>query len=65
MRAGSPRPTWEWVANALLDLGHFLDEILDAPKDLVWDAIGAVIGALLALVDLNFGQKRNLSTKSS
>ena len=56
---------FEWVTNALLDLGHFLDEILDAPKDLVWDAIGAVIGALLALVDLNFDQKRNLSTKSS
>ncbi len=43
---------YEWVANAVLDLGHFLDEILDAPKDLVWDAIGAVLGAGLASLDL-------------
>ena len=56
---------FEWIANALLDLGHFIDEILDAPKDLVWDAIGAVIGALLALVDLHFDQRRSATPKSS
>ncbi len=43
---------FEWITNALLDLGHFVDEILDAPKDLVWDAIGAVFGACLAVIDL-------------
>ncbi len=43
---------YEWITNLLLNLGHFEDEILDAPKDLVWDAIGAVIGAILAFVDM-------------
>ncbi len=43
---------YEWITNWLLNLGHFEDEILDAPKDLVWDAIGAVIGAILAFVDM-------------
>lgn len=44
---------YEWITNWLLALGHFEDEILDAPKDLLWDAIGAVIGALLAFYDMN------------
>ncbi len=43
---------FEWITNALLNLGHFVDEILDAPKDLVWDAIGAVLGACLAIIDM-------------
>ncbi|PWI48475.1 hypothetical protein CEE45_06205 [Candidatus Heimdallarchaeota archaeon B3_Heim] len=43
---------FEWITNALLNLGHFIDEILDAPKDLVWDAIGAVLGACLAVIDM-------------
>jgi hypothetical protein len=43
---------FEWITNALLNLGHFIDEILDAPKDLVWDAIGAVVGACLAIIDM-------------
>lgn len=43
---------YEWITNWVLNLGHFEDEILDAPKDLVWDAIGAVIGAILAFVDM-------------
>jgi hypothetical protein len=56
---------FEWITNAVLDLGHFIDEILDAPKDLVWDAIGAVIGAILALIDLQFDRKRNVSTEAT
>ena len=56
---------FEWITNALLNLGHFIDEILDAPKDLVWDAIGAIIGAFLALVDLYLGEKRNVSVEST
>ncbi|MHA2174219.1 MAG: hypothetical protein ACXAB2_02075 [Candidatus Hodarchaeales archaeon] len=43
---------FEWVTNALFNLGHFIDEILDAPKDLVWDLIGAVVGAGFASLDL-------------
>ncbi len=42
---------YEWITNWVLNLGHFEDEILDAPKDLVWDAIGATAGAILAFVD--------------
>ncbi len=56
---------FEWITNAVLDLGHFIDEILDAPKDLLWDAIGAVIGAILALIDLYFDRKRNVSTEAT
>ncbi len=56
---------FEWITNALLDLGHFIDEILDAPKDLVSDAIGAVLGGLLASVDLYFDRKRNASTEAT
>jgi hypothetical protein len=56
---------FEWITNALLDLGHFIDEILDAPKDLVWDALGAVIGAFLAMVDLYFDRKRDASAESN
>jgi len=56
---------FEWITNALLNLGHFIDEILDAPKDLVWDAIGAVIGALLAMVDLYIDNKRKLVTETN
>ncbi len=47
---------YEWIMNALLAMinapSHFVDEILDAPKDLLWNAIGAIIGAILAYVDL-------------
>ena len=43
---------YEWLMNALFDLGHFLDEILDAPKDLVWNVIGAILGALFAYYDI-------------
>jgi len=49
---------FEWITNALLDLGHFVDEILDAPKDLVWDAIGAVVGACLAIIDMYLERSR-------
>lgn len=56
---------FEWITNAVLDLGHFIDEILDAPKDLVADAIGAVLGGLLALVDMYFDRKRNASTEAT
>lgn len=43
---------YEWIMNAMLNLGHFIDEILDAPKDLVWDAIGAIIGSILSYFEL-------------
>jgi hypothetical protein len=47
---------YEWAMNLLLAFidapSHFVDEILDAPKDLVWDTIGAVIGASLAYYDM-------------
>ncbi|MHA2366752.1 MAG: hypothetical protein ACXAC7_22555, partial [Candidatus Hodarchaeales archaeon] len=43
---------FEWIMNLVLDLGHFVDEIEDAPKDLVWDLIGALIGAILSYFDL-------------
>jgi hypothetical protein len=49
---------FEWITNALLNLGHFIDEILDAPKDLVWDAIGAVVGACLAVIDMYLERSR-------
>ncbi len=49
---------FEWITNALLDLGHFVDEILDAPKDLVWDAIGAIFGACLAIIDMYLERSR-------
>ncbi len=51
---------FEWVTNALFDLGHFIDEILDAPKDLVWDALGAIIGACIAMLDMHFSKKKEL-----
>jgi hypothetical protein len=53
---------FEWITNLLLALGHFTDEILDAPKDLVWDAIGAICGAGLALLDMRFTQRRSEKT---
>ena len=53
---------FEWITNALLNLGHFIDEILDAPKDLVWDAIGAVIGACLAVIDMYLEKARDETT---
>ena len=56
---------FEWITNALLNLGHFIDEILDAPKDLVRDAIGAVIGAILASIDLYLDRKRNVAAESN
>jgi hypothetical protein len=47
---------YEWAMNLFLALidapSHFVDEILDAPKDLVWDTIGAIIGASLAYYDM-------------
>ncbi|MHA2029743.1 MAG: hypothetical protein ACW99Q_10160 [Candidatus Kariarchaeaceae archaeon] len=42
----------EWGINLILNLGHFEDEILDAPKDLVWDFLGALIGTVIAFFDL-------------
>ncbi|WP_455142817.1 hypothetical protein [Candidatus Hodarchaeum mangrovi] len=48
---------YEWITNLVLVLGHYEDEILDAPKDLVWDSIGAVIGAILAYIELHREKK--------
>jgi len=44
---------YEWITNWVLNLGHFEDEVLDAPKDLVWDLIGAIAGAILAYFDMS------------
>jgi len=44
---------YEWITNWVLNLGHFEDEVLDAPKDLVWDLMGAVAGAILAYFDMS------------
>ena len=52
---------YEWILNALLNLGHFVDEILDAPKDLVWDTLGAIIGAGLAMVDMRYSKEESKS----
>ncbi|MFW9997751.1 MAG: hypothetical protein ACFFD4_37270 [Candidatus Odinarchaeota archaeon] len=38
----------EWFAN----VGHFVDEILDTPKDLAWDFAGSIVGAILGFLDL-------------
>lgn len=42
----------EWIINLILDPVHFIDEILDAPKDLVYDFIGALLGAIFSIFDL-------------
>jgi hypothetical protein len=54
---------YEWAMNLLLALidapSHFVDEILDAPKDLVWDTIGAIIGAGLGYFDMIRSESRS------
>ncbi|MFX0053185.1 MAG: hypothetical protein ACFFAJ_13030, partial [Candidatus Hodarchaeota archaeon] len=54
---------YEWAMNLLLALidapSHFVDEILDAPKDLVWDTIGAIIGAGLGYFDMIKSESRS------
>jgi hypothetical protein len=52
---------YEWITNLLLNLGHFEDEVLDAPKDLVWDALGAIIGAGLAMLDMHLSREESKS----
>jgi hypothetical protein len=42
----------EWGLDLGFNLGHFVDEILDTPKDLVWDFGGALFGAVLSHFDL-------------
>lgn len=42
---------FEWVFALVIDL-HFVDEVLDSPKDLVYDFIGALIGGGLSYYDL-------------
>jgi len=53
---------YEWGMNLILAFfnqpSHFVDEVLDAPKDLLWDSIGAVLGAALAYYDLQKGNKK-------
>jgi hypothetical protein len=56
---------YEWITNWVLNLGHFEDEILDAPKDLLWDAIGAIAGAILAFVDMRMSDKDVKNTKTT
>ncbi len=52
---------YEWGMNLILALlnqpSHFVDEVLDAPKDLLWDSIGAILGAFLAYYDLQKSNK--------
>jgi len=54
---------YEWITNWVLDLGHFEDELLDAPKDLVWDLMGAVFSAILEYFDKSRIDKRIKNTK--
>lgn len=56
---------YEWIINWVLNLGHFEDEILDAPKDLAWDAIGATTGAILAFLDMRMSEKDVKNTKTT
>lgn len=38
----------EWALNIILNLGHFVDEVMDTPKDLVYDFGGSFIGVIMA-----------------
>jgi hypothetical protein len=59
---------YEWGMNLILALlnqpSHFVDEVLDAPKDLLWDSIGAILGAFLAYYDLQRSNKQLKETLS-
>ncbi|MHA1214076.1 MAG: hypothetical protein ACTSPG_02195 [Candidatus Hodarchaeales archaeon] len=49
---------YEWILNFVFVLGHYEDEILDAPKDLVADLVGATIGAVLAFIELQHEKRK-------